>query len=89
MALRELTLVLAAAASLGLSACHRGADTGATANSKSQGSAVPGTTGAGSTNAMGGPGTGLAGGMNPAPGQPTGVAEGGNNATPKKSVGNR
>jgi hypothetical protein len=41
MALREWALVLAAASSLGLAACHRGADTGATANSNAPGS--PGT----------------------------------------------
>jgi len=41
MAMRECMLVLAAAASLGLAACHRGADTGATANSNAPGR--PGT----------------------------------------------
>ena len=41
MALRDWTLVLAAAASLGLAACHRGADSGATANSNAPGR--PGT----------------------------------------------
>ncbi|MEJ6022545.1 hypothetical protein [Ramlibacter sp. PS4R-6] len=86
MGLRQWTLVLAAAASLGLAACHRVADKSATASPDTP----VGTSGGGSgTNAMGGPGTGLTGGMNPAPGQATGVSEGSTNSTPKKSVGNR
>jgi len=86
MAMREIALVLAAAASLGLAACEKAKEPGP---QQQQSATTPkGTTGSG-TNAMGGPGTGLAGGMNPAPGQSTGVSNGSANSTPSKSVGNR
>ena len=85
MALRKSVLVLVAAASLGLAACHRIANKSANANPDTPAA----TSGGGTTNAMGGPGTGLAGGMNPASGQSTGVAPGGPNSTTKSAVGNR
>lgn len=87
MAAREFALILAAAASLGLAACHRGTESGATPNANAS-NPPAGTSGSGTT-AMGGPGAGLAGGMNPAPGQPTGVAEGTTNSTQKNNVGKR
>jgi hypothetical protein len=87
MASRHWLLVLAAAASLGLAACQRGADTGPTAGTNGPGQ--PGTTGNGGTGAMGGPGAGFAGGMNPQPGHPTGVAAGSPNRSTGNSVGNR
>ena len=85
MQLRQWALVLAAAASLGLGACHRVADKAGTASPDTP----TGTTGSGNTATMGGPGTGLQGGMNPAPGQPTGVADGSKNSTTSGAVGNR
>ena len=86
MAMREIALVLATAASLGLAACQKAKEPGP--HEQQSVNTPKGTTGSG-TNAMGGPGAGLAGGMNPAPGQPTGVANGSANSTPAKSVGNR
>lgn len=87
MALREWTLVLAAAMSLGLAGCQRFKQDPGDNTAGVQSPA--GATGKGGTNELGGPGSGLAGGMNPVPGQHTGVADGTTNSTPQKSVGNR
>jgi len=86
---RSCVLVLAAAMSLGLAACHR--DTGAQSSADANNKPPAGSTGSGGgTSAMGGPGTGLNGGLGQGrPGQQTGVAEGTGNRTPKNNVGSR
>lgn len=100
MHVRALVLAVVAAASL--AACHRGADTGATAKGASGGNAVVGTTGSGGTSdgsKQAQPGVGLNGGLGtsdstkasgagPAP-SGAAASQGSTNLTRKSSVGNR
>src|SRR3954470_8787741 len=90
MALREWALALAAAASLGLAGCHRGADSGAAANAN-----APGRPGANSTevaqpqaaDSSSGRGTSGAKGSMPHPGSSGGDAPVGTTGSGTKSMG--
>jgi hypothetical protein len=92
MPLREMTLVLAAATSLGLAACHRAGETGSADREVRPGTPA-GATGSGAGSQSSSPAAGLQGGLGPQagmqPGQAASVAEGSKNRTPAGSVGNR